>query len=111
MTISEDKKYVMNTYSRFPITLVQGKGIKVWDENGKEYLDFVAGIAVNALGHSHPVIVEAVKSQVDKLIHISNLYWNTNQIQLAQMICEKSFGESVFFCNSGAEANEAAIKL
>jgi len=111
MTISEDKKYVMNTYSRFPITLVQGKGIKVWDENDKEYLDFVAGIAVNALGHSHPVIVEAVKSQVDKLVHISNLYWNTNQIQLAKMICEKSFGKSVFFCNSGAEANEAAIKL
>jgi len=111
MTISEDKKYVMNTYSRFPITLVRGKGVNVWDEDGKEYLDFVAGIAVNALGHSHDVIVEAVKSQVEKLIHISNLYWNNNQIQLAKMICEKSFGQSVFFCNSGAEANEAAIKL
>lgn len=111
MTISEDKKYVMNTYSRFPITLVKGKGVKVWDKDGKEYLDFVGGIAVNALGHSHQGVVNAIKEQADKLIHCSNLYWIENQIELAKLICENSFGKSVFFCNSGAEANEAAIKL
>ncbi|RAO98609.1 acetylornithine aminotransferase [Petrotoga sp. 9PW.55.5.1] len=111
MTISEDKKYVMNTYSRFPITLVKGEGVKVWDKDGKEYLDFVGGIAVNALGHSHQAVVNAIKEQADKLIHCSNLYWTENQIELAKLICENSFGKSVFFCNSGAEANEGAIKL
>ncbi|MBE3592166.1 MAG: acetylornithine transaminase [Thermoanaerobacter sp.] len=111
MIISEDKKYLMNTYSRYPITLVEGKGTKVWDDKGNVYLDFVAGIAVNSLGHCHPALVDAIKNQSEKLIHCSNLYWNDNQIQLAKIIAENSFGDKVFFANSGAEANEGAIKL
>ena len=110
-TYKEDKNHVMNTYSRYPIKLVKGNGCKVWDSEGNEYLDFVAGIAVNSLGHSHPEVVNAIKEQSEKLIHCSNLYWNENQIELANIICENSFGEKVFFANSGAEANEAAIKL
>ncbi|HHY81018.1 MAG TPA: aminotransferase class III-fold pyridoxal phosphate-dependent enzyme, partial [Thermoanaerobacter sp.] len=111
MITSEDKKYLMNTYSRYPITLVEGKGTKVWDDKGNVYLDFVAGIAVNSLGHCHPALVDAIKNQSEKLIHCSNLYWNENQIQLAKIIAENSFGDKVFFVNSGAEANEGAIKL
>jgi acetylornithine/N-succinyldiaminopimelate aminotransferase len=111
MITSEDKKYLMNTYSRYPITLVEGKGTKVWDDKGNVYLDFVAGIAVNSLGHCHPALVDAIKNQSEKLIHCSNLYWNENQIQLAKIIAENSFGDKVFFANSGAEANEGAIKL
>ncbi|PNR92775.1 acetylornithine transaminase [Petrotoga sp. 9PWA.NaAc.5.4] len=111
ITYKEDKNHVMNTYSRYPIKLVKGNGCKVWDSEGNEYLDFVAGIAVNSLGHSHPEVVNAIKEQSEKLIHCSNLYWNENQIELANIICENSFGEKVFFANSGAEANEAAIKL
>ncbi|EIW00020.1 acetylornithine transaminase [Thermoanaerobacter siderophilus] len=111
MITSEDKKYLMNTYSRYPITLVEGKGTKVWDDKGNVYLDFVAGIAVNSLGHCHPALVDAIKNQSEKLIHCSNLYWNENQIQLAKTIAENSFGDKVFFVNSGAEANEGAIKL
>ncbi|MDK2794782.1 MAG: acetylornithine/N-succinyldiaminopimelate aminotransferase [Caldanaerobacter sp.] len=111
MITSEDKKYLMNTYSRYPITLVEGKGTKVWDDKGNVYLDFIAGIAVNSLGHCHPALVNALKNQSEKLIHCSNLYWNENQIQLAKIIAENSFGDKVFFANSGAEANEGAIKL
>ncbi|MEQ6358388.1 acetylornithine transaminase [Thermoanaerobacter thermohydrosulfuricus] len=111
MITSEDKKYLMNTYSRYPITLVEGKGTKMWDDKGNVYLDFVAGIAVNSLGHCHPALVDAIKNQSEKLIHCSNLYWNENQIQLAKTIAENSFGDKVFFVNSGAEANEGAIKL
>lgn len=107
----EDRKYVMDTYSRNPINLVKGEGIKVYDNEGKEYLDFVAGIAVNCLGYSHPKIVSTIINQSKQLMHCSNLYWNENQINLAKILCEKSFGESVFFCNSGAEANEGALKL
>ncbi|MBP2073189.1 acetylornithine transaminase [Thermoanaerobacterium butyriciformans] len=111
MTISDDKKYVMNTYGRYPITLAKGSGTKVWDTDGNMYLDFVAGIAVNAFGHCYQPIVDAIKSQAETLIHCSNLYWNENQIELAKMIAENSFGDKVFFANSGAEANEGAIKL
>ncbi|MDK2805834.1 acetylornithine transaminase [Thermoanaerobacterium thermosaccharolyticum] len=111
MTISDDKKYVMNTYGRYPITLSKGSGTKVWDTDGNVYLDFVAGIAVNAFGHCYQPIVDAIKSQAETLIHCSNLYWNENQIELAKMIAENSFGDKVFFANSGAEANEGAIKL
>ncbi|MDN5317781.1 MAG: acetylornithine/N-succinyldiaminopimelate aminotransferase [Thermoanaerobacterium sp.] len=111
MTISDDKKYVMNTYGRYPITLSKGSGTKVWDTDGNMYLDFVAGIAVNAFGHCYQPIVDAIKSQAETLIHCSNLYWNENQIELAKMIAENSFGDKVFFANSGAEANEGAIKL
>jgi predicted acetylornithine/succinylornithine family transaminase len=101
----------MNTYKRFPIVLVKGSGVKVWDVNGKEYLDFVAGIAVCNLGHSHPQVIAAVKEQLENLTHVSNLYYTEPQAQLARLLVENSFADKVFFCNSGAEANEAAIKL
>jgi acetylornithine/N-succinyldiaminopimelate aminotransferase len=102
---------IMNTYKRFPIVLVKGLGQKVWDINGKEYLDFVSGIAVCSLGHSHPKVVAALKEQVEKLTHVSNLYYIEPQARLARLLTDNSFADKVFFCNSGAEANEAAIKL
>jgi acetylornithine/N-succinyldiaminopimelate aminotransferase len=102
---------IMNTYKRFPIVLVKGSGVKVWDVNGNEYLDFVAGIAVCNLGHSHPQVIAAVKEQLENLTHVSNLYYTEPQAQLARLLVETSFADKVFFCNSGAEANEAAIKL
>jgi len=106
-----DEKYVIHTYKRLPLVLVKGKGTKVWDSEGKEYLDFVAGIAVNGLGHCHPRVVKAIQEQVSQLIHISNLYYIEPQVKLAKLLAENSFGDKSFFCNSGAEANEAAIKL
>lgn len=109
--ITYEKKYLMDTYNRYPIMLVKGEGTRVWDSEGNAYLDFVAGIAVNSLGHCHPALVEAIKKQAETLIHCSNLYWNEKQIELARMISENSFGGKVFFANSGAEANEGAIKL
>jgi predicted acetylornithine/succinylornithine family transaminase len=109
--IALSDKYIMPTYKRFPIVLVRGAGAKVWDSNGKEYLDFVAGIAVCSLGHSHPKVVEAIKKQVEILTHVSNLYHIEPQILYARMLMENSFANKAFFCNSGAEANEAAIKL
>lgn len=111
MMITYEKKYLMDTYNRYPIMLVKGEGTRVWDSEGNAYLDFVAGIAVNSLGHCHPALVEAIKKQAETLIHCSNLYWNEKQIELAKMISENSFGGKVFFANSGAEANEGAIKL
>ncbi|MFQ5804177.1 MAG: acetylornithine transaminase [Candidatus Methylomirabilales bacterium] len=100
-----------DTYARFPIVLDKGAGCRVWDVAGKEYLDFVAGIAVCALGHCHPAVVRAVQTQAARLLHVSNLYYIEPQIRLAELLCEHSFADRVFFCNSGAEANEAAIKL
>ena len=109
--IALSDKYIMSTYKRFPIALVRGSGARVWDSNGKEYLDFVAGIAVCSLGHSHPKVVEAIKKQVEILTHVSNLYHIESQILYARELMENSFADKAFFCNSGAEANEAAIKL
>jgi len=109
--LSDSAQYIANTYFRFPIVLVRGEGAKVWDKNGKEYLDFVAGVAVNNLGHCHPRVVAAIREQAGKLLHVSNLYHIEPQIRLAKLLCESSFAGKVFFCNSGAEANEAAIKL
>ena len=106
-----DEKYVMKTYGRFPIVLTRGKGTYVWDENGKKYIDFTQGVVVNALGHSHPAIVKALSAQAKKLIHVSNWYYNENQPKLAKLICDVSGLDKVFFCNSGAEALEAAVKL
>src|SRR5919106_4275617 len=103
--------YVAQTYARHPIALVRGKGARVWDADGKEYLDFLAGIAVNSLGHCHPSIVRAIRQQAGKLLHVSNLYHIPPQSELARELCRHSFAHRVFFCNSGAEANEAAIKL
>ena len=105
------EKYVMNTYGRYPVALVRGEGTLVWDADGKEYLDFLGGIAVNALGHCAPEVTGALKEQADTLIHCSNLYWIEPQVQLARLLCENSVFDKVFFCNSGAEANEGAIKL
>jgi predicted acetylornithine/succinylornithine family transaminase len=102
---------IMQTYKRFPLVLVKGKGQKVWDASGKEYLDFVAGIAVCNLGHSHPGVIAALTKQLEKLTHVSNLYYTEPQALLAKLLVDNSFADKVFFCNSGAEANEAAIKL
>lgn len=109
MELSE--RYIFHTYKRYPIILVKGKGTKVWDREGKEYLDFIAGLSVCNLGHCHPKVVKAIKEQADKLIHVSNLYYIEPQIRLAELLCKNSFADKVFFCNSGAEANEGAIKL
>jgi acetylornithine/N-succinyldiaminopimelate aminotransferase len=104
-------EYVINTYSRLDFALVKGKGSYVWDANGKKYLDLVSGIAVNNVGHCHPQVVKALQKQAEELIHCSNIYWNEPQVRLAKMIVDNSCGDKVFFCNSGTEANEAAIKL
>lgn len=109
--IELSSKYLCNTYNRYPIVFSKGKGCKLWDVEGKEYLDFVAGLAVVNLGHCHPNVVNAIKEQAERLIHVSNYYHNEPMIELARLLCESSFAEKVFFCNSGAEANEAAIKL
>jgi acetylornithine/N-succinyldiaminopimelate aminotransferase len=109
--IALSDKNIMGTYKRFPVVLVKGAGARVWDSNGKEYLDFVAGIAVCSLGHSHPRVVEAIREQAGILTHVSNLYYIEPQILFAALLVERSFADKVFFCNSGAEANEAAIKL
>jgi len=101
----------MNTYSRLPVAFVRGEGCWLWDEAGKRYLDAVAGVAVNGLGHAHPELTQAVCDQVKTLIHTSNLYRVLNQESLADRLAQLSGMDSVFFCNSGAEANEAAIKL
>ncbi|HMK42733.1 MAG TPA: aminotransferase class III-fold pyridoxal phosphate-dependent enzyme, partial [Dissulfurispiraceae bacterium] len=103
--------YIMHTYSRFPIVLRKGRGMRVWSTAGKEYLDFIGGIAVNVLGHCHPKVVVSLQKQAQRLIHVSNLYHIEPQIKLAKLLCMNSFADKVFFCNSGAEANEAAIKL
>ncbi len=104
-------KYIMPTYKRFPIIVTRGLGVHVWDSEGRSYLDLVGGIAVCALGHCHPGVVEAIREQAGRLVHISNLYHIAPQIQLAELLVENSPLDRVFFCNSGAEANEAAIKL
>ncbi len=107
----EAAKYLMQTYSRQPISIVRGRGAKVYDLEGREYLDFVGGIAVNILGHGHPDLVKAIQRQAAQLIHTSNLYYTEPQVKLARLLVDHSFADRVFFCNSGAEANEAAIKL
>ncbi|MFN3740282.1 MAG: acetylornithine transaminase [Thermodesulfovibrionales bacterium] len=109
--IEEAEKYLMNTYRRYPVVLRKGSGVKVYGIDGKEYLDFVGGIAVNILGHCPRKVVIAVQKQVQRLIHVSNLYHIEPQIKLAKLLVENSFADRVFFCNSGAEANEGAIKL
>jgi len=106
-----EQKFYMRVIKRLPVTLVRGKGARVWDTEGKEYLDFVAGSAVNSLGHCHPVVVKALTEQAKTLIHTSNLFYTAPQVQLAELLVENSCLDRVFFCNSGAEANEGAIKL
>ena len=104
-------QFVANTYGRTPITLVRGKGARVWDKSGNSYLDFVTGLAVDNLGHCHPAVVQAIRKQAGQLIHVSNLYHIEPQSLLAKELATVSFADKFFFCNSGTEANEAAIKL
>jgi len=106
-----EKQYFMNTFTRTPVTLVKGLGARVWDENGGEYLDFVAGWGVNSLGHCHPVVTEAVAEQTHALIQTSNQFYTIPQIRLAELLVQNSCLDKVFFCNSGAEATEGAVKL
>lgn len=101
----------MNVFDRVPLTIVRGQGARVWDDKGREYLDFFAGLAVDSLGHCHPVLVEAVTEQAKTLIQTSNLYYTIPQLQLAELLVKNSCLDRVFFCNSGAEANEGAVKL
>jgi predicted acetylornithine/succinylornithine family transaminase len=109
--IAMNKEYVFNTYGRAPVMLVQGNGCRVRDSQGREYLDFVAGLAACPLGHGHPGLAAAIAEQAAKLIHVSNLFHIEPQIRLAKILTENSFADKAFFCNSGAEANEGAIKL
>jgi acetylornithine/N-succinyldiaminopimelate aminotransferase len=104
-------RYHANTYGRAPICLVRGDGVRVWDSDGREYLDFTSGLAVVALGHCHPRVTGAIREAAATLLHVSNLFHTAPQIHLAKLLCERSFADRVFFCNSGAEANEAALKL
>ncbi len=100
-----------NTYARFPVEFASGSGCVLVDSEGVEYLDFLSGVAVCNTGHCHPHVVAAIQEQAGRLMHVSNLYWNAPMVRLAERLCARSFGEAVFFCNSGAEANEAALKL
>lgn len=109
--ISMNKQYVFDTYGRTPLMLVRGKGCRVWDSLGKEYLDFIAGIAACTLGHGDEGLARALFEQASRLIHVSNLFHIEPQIRVAQLLVEHSFADKAFFCNSGAEANEGAIKL
>ncbi|BDU51157.1 aspartate aminotransferase family protein [Haliovirga abyssi] len=107
----KDKQYIMNTYGKIDVSFVSGDGVKLYDTEGNEYLDFFAGIAVNNLGYSYPKVVEAIKNQAEKIMHSSNLYYIEPQIKLAELLVKNTIFDKVFFANSGAEANEGAIKL
>ncbi|OQY18836.1 MAG: aspartate aminotransferase family protein [Desulfobacteraceae bacterium 4572_35.1] len=109
--IERADKHITTTYGRYPLVAVKGSGCWLWDAEGRKYLDFLAGVAVNNLGHCHPKVVAALQQQAQTLIHCSNYYHIPTQIELAEILCENSFADRVFFCNSGAEANEAAMKL
>jgi len=109
--IQKADQVIAKTYKRFPVVIAKGKGCMLWDKDGKSYVDFVAGIAVCNLGHAHPRVAKAISKQADILFHTSNLYYTIPQVKLATWLTENSFADRVFFCNSGAEANEAAIKL
>jgi len=109
--IARTDRYIFQTYARYPVTLVRGQGARAWDDQGREYLDFLAGIAVCNLGHCHPRVVRAAQQQLERLIHTSNFFYTEPQAELAQLLVKHSFADRVFFCNSGAEANEAALKL
>jgi acetylornithine/N-succinyldiaminopimelate aminotransferase len=110
-TIKKADVFIAATYKRLPVVLTRGEGCTLWDESGRAYLDFVAGIAVCNLGHAHPAVTLAVAEQAARLVHVSNLFYTQPQADVAALLVENSFADRVFFCNSGAEANEAAIKL
>jgi acetylornithine/succinyldiaminopimelate/putrescine aminotransferase len=100
--LEDSQQFLMNTYKKFPLVVRKGRGMKVWSADGREFLDFVGGIAVNCLGHCHPKVVIALQKQAQRLIHISNLYHIEPQIKLAKILVQNSFADKVFFCNSGA---------
>jgi len=106
-----ENRYLFSTFKRQPVTLVRGQGVRVWDDDGREYLDFVAGIAAVSLGHCHPTVVSALAEQASVLMHVSNLVYSVPQLRLAQLLVENSCLDRVFLCNSGAEAIEGAVKL
>ncbi len=106
-----EQRYLMQTYRRAPVEFVRGEGALLWDSEGREYLDFLAGISVCSVGHCHPAVVEAVREQAGRLMHVSNLFFTEPMVRLAERLSESSIGGRVFLCNSGAEANECAIKL
>ena len=107
----KERQYYIHTFNRQPMVIERGEGARVWDTEGNEYLDFIAGIAVNNLGHCHPVVTEAIREQAGKLVQTSNLFYTTPQLELAEALVESSGMDKVFFANSGVEANEGAIKL
>jgi len=109
--VAREQKYLLNTYARYPVAMVRGKGVYLWDVDGKRYLDFLSGLGVNALGHAHPRIVKTIREQAAKVIHLSNLYYNEYQGVLAEKLCQKSGLDRAFFTNSGTEAIEGALKL
>ncbi len=109
--MAKTNAHIMSTYGRYPIALVKGQGVKAWDADGKEYLDFLGGIAVNLLGHAHPAVVAAITAQASALIHVSNLYYTEPAAELAALLTSNGGLDKVFFCNSGTEANEGAFKL
>ncbi len=110
-TIATNDAHVTGNYGRFPIAITRGEGCRVFDEDGKAYLDLLSGLGVSALGHSHPGLVAAIREQAGELLHVSNLYYQKNGAWLAERLTSLTFADRVFFCNSGAEANEAAIKM
>lgn len=109
--IQQAEKVLAQTYARFPVVFTKGSECNLWDSDGKKYIDFVAGIAVCNLGHAHPMITQAISQQAATLVHVSNLFYTLPQIKLAKCLTDNSFADRAFFCNSGAEANEAAIKI
>lgn len=109
--LTDSQTYLMNTYARQPLVLIKGRGTKVYDSDGREYVDFVSGVATNNLGHCHPRVVVALQKQAQRLMHVSNHFHNEPQIHLARELVRRSFADKVFFCNSGTEAVEAAVKL
>ena len=109
--VKEDREYVLNLYNRLPLSIDHGKGMYLYDEDGREYLDFYSGIAVNSLGHQHPRIMEAMKEQLASFTHLSNYFCAPSQVKLARLLVQNSFAGKVFFANSGTEANEAMLKL
>ena len=111
MRNENSKQHLMNTYARFPVTFVRGEGLYAYDEEGRKYADFGSGISVNNLGHCHPAVVQAMQKQAETLCHCSNLYWSEPQLDVAEYLVKYSGLDRVFFCNSGAEANEGAVKL
>ena len=106
-----EREHLVPAYARMPVEFVRGEGALLWDAEGNEYLDFQTGLAVNSLGHCHPAVVEAIREQAERLIHVGNLFYSEPGLRLAQRLAESSLGGKVHFANSGTEANEAALKV